>query len=79
MSAVVGSMQQKYMPVGAMARTHLTLGDVEKIQDGNRPWAIKDVEYVAEMIHLDPIVDRELLAVSNGGIAVPFNIDSQHR
>jgi hypothetical protein len=35
MSAVIGSMQQKYLPVGAMARTHLTLeltlGDVEKI------------------------------------------------
>jgi hypothetical protein len=51
-------MQQKYLPVCAMTRTHLTLeltlGAVEKIQNGNRPWAIKDVEYVAEMIHLDP-------------------------
>jgi hypothetical protein len=83
MSAVIGSMQQKYLPAGAMARTHLTLeltlGDVEKIQDGNRPWAVKDVEYVAEMIHLDPMVDRELLAVKSGGIVVPFSTYSQHR
>jgi hypothetical protein len=66
-----------------MARTHLTLeltlGDVEKIQDGNRPRAIKDVEYVAEMIHLDQIVDRELLEVNNGGIVVPFSTYAQHR
>jgi hypothetical protein len=83
MNAVVGSMQQKYPPVGAMARTHLTLEltleDVEKIQDGNRTWAKKDVEYAAEMIHLDPMVDQELLPVSNGGIAVPFSTYYQHR
>jgi hypothetical protein len=51
MSAVVWSMHQKYMPVGAMAITHLTLEltleDVDKTHDGNRPWAVKDVEYVA--------------------------------
>jgi hypothetical protein len=62
MSAIVGSKQQKHLSIGAMARTSLTfeitLGDVEKIQDGNRPWAIKDVEHVAEIIHLHPMVDR---------------------
>jgi hypothetical protein len=37
------------------------------------------VEYVAEMIHLDPMVDRELLAVNSGGIVVPFSTYSKHR
>jgi hypothetical protein len=66
-----------------MAGTHLTLEltleDVEKIQDENRTWAKKYVEHVAEMIHLDPMVDHELLPVSNGGIVVPFSTYSQHR
>jgi hypothetical protein len=53
---------------------------VEKIHDGNRPWAGKGVQYVAaEMSHLDPMVDRELLAVNNRGIVVPLNTYSQHR
>jgi hypothetical protein len=56
----------------------LTLGDHENIHDVNRPWAVKDVKYVAEMIHLDPMVDREVLAVNIGGI-VPFSTCSQHR
>jgi hypothetical protein len=41
MSSIVGSMQQKYLPVGNMARTHLTLeltlGDVDKVQEKNFP------------------------------------------
>jgi hypothetical protein len=31
------------------------------------------------MIYLDPMVDRELLAVNIGGIVVPFSTYSQHR
>jgi hypothetical protein len=54
MSAVVGNMQQKYLPVGAMARTHLTLeltlGDQEKVHANNFQLILKNVEYVAEMI-----------------------------
>jgi hypothetical protein len=81
MSAVVGSMHQKYLLVGAMATTYitleLTLGDQEKILDANRPWGVKDAEYLAEMIHLDPMIDRELL-VKNGGVVIPFNTYSQY-
>jgi hypothetical protein len=83
MSAVVGNMQQKYLPVGAMARTHLTLeltlGDQEKVQVNNFPWILKDVEYVAEMIQLDPTVDRALVEANGGGIVVPYATYSQHR
>jgi hypothetical protein len=41
MSSTVGSMQQKYLPVGDMAMTHLTLeltlGDEDKVQQNNYP------------------------------------------
>jgi hypothetical protein len=51
---VVGNVQQKYLPVGAMARTHLTLehtlGVQERVHADNFQWIIKNVEYVAEMI-----------------------------
>jgi hypothetical protein len=83
MSSIIGSMQQKYLQLGAVARTHLTLkltlGDQEKVQRNNVPWSLKEVEYVAEMIHLDPTVDRALMEANSSGIVVPYSTYSQHR
>jgi hypothetical protein len=83
MSAVVGSMQQKYLPVGSMNRTHLTLeltlGDADKVQEKNFPWVIRNVEYVAEMIHLAPDVDRAIFEANAGRLIIPYTTYSQHR
>jgi hypothetical protein len=47
-----------------MARTHLvlklTLGELNRVQVANVPWSVFDFEYVAEMIHPDPAVDRAI-------------------
>jgi hypothetical protein len=75
-------MQQKYLPVGAMARTHLTLeltlGDQEKIHDASMAWAVKDMEYMAEIIHLDPADGRLGTFGGKGGIVVHSSTYSQH-
>ena len=82
-SGVLGTLQQKYLPVGAMARTHLvlelTLGELNRVQFENVPWSLSDFEYVAEMIHLDPAVDRAIAEANTQGIVVPFHTYSQHR
>jgi hypothetical protein len=83
MSSIVGSMQSKYLPVGNMARTHLTLeltlGDQEKVQHNNFQWVLKNVEYVAEMIHLAPDVDRAIFEANGGRLIIPYTTYSQHR
>jgi hypothetical protein len=83
MSSIVGSTQQKYLPVGNMARTHLTLdltlGDQEKVQQNNFPWVLRNVEYVAEMIHLSPTVDRAIFDANGGRLVIPYTTYSQHR
>jgi hypothetical protein len=77
MSAVVGNMQQKYLPFGAMARTQLTLeltlGDQEKVQADNFQQILKNIEYVAEIIQLVPTVVRALMGANGGGIVVPYS------
>jgi hypothetical protein len=82
MSSIVGFMQHKYLPVSNMARTHLTLeltlGDVEKVKEKNFPWVLKNVEYVAEMIHLDPAVDRAIFDANGGRLIIPYTTYSQH-
>jgi hypothetical protein len=69
-----------------MVRTHLTVELTIEYQDklyaaspNPKSWAIMDVEYVCEMIHLDPTVDRALMEANSGGIVVPFATYSQHR
>jgi hypothetical protein len=76
-------MQQKYLHVGAMARTYLTLeltlGDLEKVQEQNFAWVLKNVEYLAKMIHLDPAVDRAIIEANGNRFVVPYSAYSQHR
>jgi hypothetical protein len=66
-----------------MARTHLTLeltlGDVDKVQEKNFPWIIKNVELVAEMIHLNPAVDRAIFDANGGRLIITYTTYSQHR
>jgi hypothetical protein len=83
MSGVLGTLQQKYLPTGAMARTHLvlelTLAERDRMHLGSAPWTVSDVEIVMEMIHLDPAVDRAIAETNSHGIVVPFHTYSQHR
>jgi hypothetical protein len=83
MSSIVGFMQQEYLPVGNMARTHLTLeltlGDGEKVQENNFPWVLRNVEYLPEMIHLDPAVDRAIFESNGGRLIIPYTTYSHHR
>jgi hypothetical protein len=57
----------------------LTLGDQEKVQADHFQWILKHVEYVVEMILLDPTVDRALMEANGGGIVAPYATYSQHR
>jgi hypothetical protein len=83
MSSVLGTRQQKYLPTGAMARTHLdlelTLAERDRVQFGSAPWTVSDVEFVAETIHLDPAVDHAIAEANSQGIVVPFHTYNQHR
>jgi hypothetical protein len=82
-SGVLGWLQQKYLPVGTMARTHLvlelTLGELDRVQIENIPWSVSNFKYVAEMIHLDLAVDRAIAEANSQGIVVPFHTYLQHR
>jgi hypothetical protein len=52
---------------------------VAKVQEKNFPWVVRNVEYVAEMIHLAPDVDRAIFEANGGRLIIPYTTYSQHR
>ena len=77
-SGVLGTLSTKMLPLGYMAASGLTLeltlaelGEAIICSDATSSWSIADVEFVAEVVTIDPAVDRAMRDMNPQGVYIP--------
>ena len=84
LSGVLGTLQNRYVPVGDMVRNmlrlQLTLANQNDphVSPAARDWFVKDCELVCEMVVLNSETARAISAANSGGYRIPMQTYSAH-